>query len=122
MRRFYYFGCRQTKGHNLHTDVRYVDGRQTSSRDHLDGGFPIFLLDRTFAPISETDQSWKLTQLRFNHHVISIIACHDNTIDERPGSNACFVVVDEVPWNKEQILIEMRKRFPDCCKRLREVA
>jgi hypothetical protein len=82
MRRFYYFGCRGLEGgHYLHADARYPDGRQTSDHDHLDGGFPIFLLDGTFAPLKTSDRSWRLTQLRFGGHIVSILACHDNTID-----------------------------------------
>lgn len=56
-----------------------------------------------------------------DHHVISILSCHDNTIDKRPGSNAAFVVIDEAAWDAEHILAEMRDRFPDCWQRLRDV-
>jgi hypothetical protein len=110
MRRFYYFGCRGTQsGHYLHPSVH---------GEHLDGGFPYYLLDGTFAPIDNHDRGWKLTHLRFAHDVLSILACHDNTIDERPGSNAAFVVIDAKPWDEEHILAEMRERFPDCVARL----
>lgn len=116
MRRFYYFGCRGTEaGHFLHGDVHLA------TKDALDGGFPTHLLDGTFAPINPHDRSWRLTQLRFNHHIVSILACHDNTIDTRPGSNACFVVVDTLPWSAGHILAEMRDRFPDCWERLKFV-
>jgi hypothetical protein len=79
------------------------------------------MLDGTFAPLDVNDPKWRLTQLRFNHHVISILACHDNTIDKRPGSNACFVVIDVEPWEPEHILAEMKERFPDCWERLKSV-
>lgn len=115
MRRFYYFGCRGNEtGH-------YIFGVSSNHQDHLDGGFPVFILDGTFAPLDENDRSWKLTHLRFNHHVVSILACHDNTIDKRPGSNAAFVVVDTQPWDEQHILAEMSDRFPDCRERLRNV-
>lgn len=115
MKRFYYFGCRGTEsGHYLHGDT-------SAHVKALDGGFPVFLLDGTFAPLDRNDDSWRLTQLRFNHHIVSILARHDNTIDTRPGSNAAFVVVDEQPWDQERILAEMRERFPDCWDRLRLV-
>lgn len=116
MRRFYYFGCRGTQGgHSLHGDNR------SAHDEHLDGGFPVFLLDGTFTPIDTKDRSWKLTHLRFNYHVVSILSCHDNTIDKRPGCNAAFVVVDENPWDAFEILKDARGRFPDCWERLKGV-
>jgi hypothetical protein len=122
MRRFYYFGCRGSEGgHYLHTDARYPDGRETSDHDHLDGGFPIHLLDGTFTHIDTSDRSWRLTHLRFNGHVISILSCHDNTIEKRPGGNASFVVIDSAPWDAEHILASAKERFPDCWERLRNV-
>ena len=112
MRRVYYFGCRGTQsGH-------YIHGGGSGHMEHLDGGFPVFILDGTFAPLDANDRNWKLTQLRFNHHVVSILATHDNTIDKRPGSNAAFVVIDEGPWDEEHILAEAKERFPDCWERL----
>jgi hypothetical protein len=115
MRRFYYFGCRGNKtGH-------YIFGGSSQHLDHLDGGFPVYILDGTFAPLDPNDRSWKLTHLRFNHHIVSILACHDNTIDPRPGSNAAFVVIDTQPWDAEHILAEMGDQFPDCRERLRDV-
>jgi hypothetical protein len=95
-----------------------MDGRVTAEKNSLDGGFPIYLLDGTFAPLSRSDRSWKLTQLRLTTGIVSILAKHDNTIDTRPGSNACFVVVDAQAWTEEQILAQMKVSFPDCWKRL----
>lgn len=115
MRRFYYFGCRGTQaGH-------YVHGGESRHLDHLDGGFPVFILDGTFTPLDPNDRQWRLTQLRFNHHIVSILSCHDNTIDKRPGSNASFVVIDSEAWDAERILAEAQTRFPDCWERLRDV-
>jgi hypothetical protein len=115
VRRFYYFGCRGSEsGHYLH-------GGSSAHLDHLDDGFPVWMLDGTFAPLDANDRTWCLTQLRHQHHVVSILACHDNTIDKRPGSNAAFVVIDETPWDAEHILAQMRERFPDCWERLKEV-
>jgi hypothetical protein len=112
--RFYYYGCRGTeKGHYIHGE----NGRHYA--DTLDVGFPGWLLDGTFAPLDQNDCHWKLTQLNARYsHVLSILACHDNTIDSRPGSNAAFVVLDTVAWDEEHILAEMRGRFPDCWERL----
>ena len=112
MRRFYYFGCRGTEGGH------YIHGGSSTHLEHLDGGFPVFLLDGTFAPLDRNSKDWRLTQLRFNHHVVSILACHDNTIDKRQGSNAAFIVVDERPWDMSEILADARTRFPDCWERL----
>jgi len=110
MRRFYYFGCRGSDlGHYLHG---------AAHPDYLDGGFPAHLLDGVFAPIDANDRGWKLTHLRFAGHVVSILAKHDNTIDKRGGSNACFVAIDDGPLDETTILGEARKRFPDCWERL----
>jgi hypothetical protein len=117
VRRFYYFGCRGSQtGHHLHS--HYPDGRTTAERDRLDGGFPIHLLDGTFAPLARDDRRWKLTHLSLNHHVLSILAKHDYTIDTRPGSNACFVMIDETAWDEWHILAEAKICFPDCWERL----
>jgi hypothetical protein len=116
MRRFYYFGCRGSEGgHYLHGDNR------SRHVDHLDGGFPVHLLDGTFTPLDTRDRRWRLTQLRFNHHVVSILSCHDDTIEKRPGGNASFVVIDSAPWDAEHILNDAKERFPDCWERLRNV-
>ena len=112
MRRFYYFGCRGSQaGH-------YIHGSGSQHREHLDGGFPVFILDGTFAPLDTDITDWKLTHLRFAHHVVSILACHDNTIDRRPGSNAAFVAVDVIPWDEKSILDQAAADFPDCRERL----
>ena len=116
MRRFYYFGCRGTEGGH------YLHGGKSVHDEHLDGGFPVFILDGTFAPLDQNDTSWKLTHLRYAHHVVSILACHDNTIDRRPGSNAAFVVVDTHPWMEGGILDAMAVQFPDCRDRLQSRA
>ena len=121
MRRFYYFGCRGTEsGHYIHASARNVDGNRPDS-NHLDGGFPVHILDGTFTPLDTNDKRWRLTQLRFNHHIISILSCHDNTIDTRPGSNASFIVIDSDAWDAEAILGAAREKFPDCWNRLRDV-
>jgi hypothetical protein len=114
MRRFFYFGCHGNQsGHYLH------DGNHRVSGNKDDTGIPYWLFDGTFAPLESTDRGWKLTQLRMHgHHVLSILACHDNTIDARPGSNAAFIVIDVQPWDEEHILAEMRVRYPDCWERL----
>jgi hypothetical protein len=118
MRRVYYFGCRNGQlGHYLYAQA----GTLPHNSDHLDGGFPIYLLDGAFAPIDPNDHNWKLTHIRFNHHVLSILACHDNTIDKRPGSNAAFVVIDSAPWNEKSILDVMSEWVPDCTARLKDV-
>lgn len=115
MRRYYYFGCRGSEsGH-------YIHGEGGRHIDTLAGGFPTRLLDDVFTPLDRNDRRWRLTHLRFGGHVISILACHDNTIDKRPGSNANFVVVDAGPWTGAQILEMAREIFPDCAERLREV-
>lgn len=121
MLRVYYFGCRGSeKGHFLHG----ADPNKTPRlRETLEGiSFPIGLLDGTFTPIDSNDRSWRLTHLHTTgSHILSILACHDNTIDKRPGSNAAFVVVDYEPWTEKQILAEAQKRFPDCWERLQAV-
>ena len=116
LRRFYYFGCRGDQaGHFLH-------GGPSRHADRLECGFPTSILDGTFAPLDSNDLHWRLTQLRFNHHIVSILACHDNTIDKRSGSNAAFIVVDNAtPWDAFDILAEARDRFPDCWERLKDV-
>jgi hypothetical protein len=115
VRRFYYFGCRGTEGGH------YIFGGPSRHINNLDGGFPVYLLDGTFTPLDANDRSWRLTQLRFNHSILSILACHDNTIDTRPGSNAAFIVIDEQPWDEEHILAKMKECFPDCVERLKDV-
>lgn len=117
MKRFYYFGCRGTQlGHFIHGEWS-----SPGHHDHLENGFPVHLLDGTFAPIDSTDRRWRLTHLRYGDHVVSILACHDNTIDKRGGSNAAFIVVDSVAWNPPHILDDARRRFPDCYERLKDV-
>jgi hypothetical protein len=113
VRRFFYFGCRGTQsGHYLH------DGNRQVSGDRDDTGIPYWLFDGTFAPLDANNRGWKLTHLRARHHILSVLACHDYTIDKRPGSNAAFIVIDAEPWDTEHILAEMRERYPDCWKRL----
>lgn len=90
----------------------------TPPRDTLDAGFPSDMLDGTFAPLDTSSQEWKLTHMRYNHHVVSVLSRHDNTIDKRPGSNASFVVEDAVPWDEAKILASMKVYFPDCWERL----
>lgn len=115
MRRFYYFGCRNEKcGHSL------FGSQYNQNRDRLDNGFPVHLLDGTFTPIDPSDSSWRLTHLRYQG-IVSILSCHDNTIDKRGGSNANFVVIDDRPWSAEEILSAMVRDFPDCVERLRNV-
>lgn len=112
MRRFYYYGCRGSQsGH-------YIHGTGSAHADRLDGGFPVHILDGTFAPLDTNTTAWKLTQLRFAGHVVSILACHDNTIDKRPGSNAAFIAIDSVPWDETDMLNEASRAFPDCRERL----
>lgn len=114
MRRHYYYGCRGTEsGHYLHGD------NKTAHAKELDGGFPVAMLDGTFAPLDRNDVRWKITQLR-NGHVVSILVRHDNTIDTRPGSNAAFVVVDACAWDPASILEDARHRFTDCWERLHD--
>jgi hypothetical protein len=113
MRRFYYFGCRGDRaGHFLH-------GGDSAHDERLDGGFPVYMLDSTFAPLDMNEPWWRLTQLRFNHNVLSILSRWDTTIDKRPNSNATFVAIDSEPWDEERILAEARVKFPDCWERLR---
>lgn len=113
MRRFYYYGCRGSdSGHYLFSEFSSHRGGAIA------GGFPAFILDGAFAPLDTNDTGWKLTHLRYNHQILSILARHDNTIDSRPGSNACFVVMDAEPWDEEPILAQMQKSFPDCWQRL----
>lgn len=111
MLRFYYYGCRGTEtGHFLWSN----NGRVRK----LHVAFPADLLDGTFAPLDRADPSWKLTYLRFDGHVLSILSKHDNTIDKRPGSNASFTVIDTRPWPQDEILAMARDVFPDCWMRL----
>jgi len=118
VKRFYYFGCRGTRsGHHLYLGSR--DGYVHNG--HLDGGSPAYLLDGTFAPVDVDDRSWRLTHLRFDHHILSILARHDFTIDKRPGSNAVFVAIDFEPWDEEKILAVAKATFPDCVARLASV-
>lgn len=119
MKRFYYFGCRGTAtGHYIHASPA-----ADRHSDHLDNGFPIHMLDGTFAPLDRGARHWRLTRLRYGNsgHIMSILACHDNTIDKRPGSNAAFVVVDEHAWGETGILESAHTRFPDCWERLKDV-
>jgi hypothetical protein len=117
MRRFYYFGCRgRDAGHFIHGDIE-----SSAHRDTLDNQFPVHVLDETFAPITRADRRWRLTHIRYGGHVMSILACHDNSIDKRPGSNAAFIVVDSLSWDTESILDNARTKFPDCFERLKDV-
>jgi hypothetical protein len=84
VRRFYYFGCRgKEAGHFIH------GSQHSKDRDRLENGFPVWMLDGTFTPLDRNDRGWRLTQLRFGEggSIMSILSCHDNTIDTRGGSN-----------------------------------
>lgn len=115
MRRCFYFGCRNDKGHYLFSE----DDNYGSLKSQYNFGISVSSFDGTFAPIDKNSKEWKLTHLHApNHHFLSILAKHDFTVDKRPGSNSAFIILDEKVYDQDSILNEMKRRFPDCYSRL----
>lgn len=114
MKDFWYFGCEREghSGHYLFTQFARTRGVLEDSRM----GFPVHLLDGTFAPVVRTPGHWRLIVIRAGYEHLIILAGWDNTVDKRPGSNAAFI--SHGVLTVDEMLARAREIFPAQHKRL----
>lgn len=111
---FWFFGCERegAKGHYLFDKFGHRLGD-----DDPRMGFPMFLLDQTFAPVEERAGSFRLVWICRSHgQRLTILAGWDNTVDQRPGSNAAFISHGQK--NLAEMLDRAERFFPKQYARL----
>lgn len=81
-------------------------------------GFPMWLLDCTFAPIRQHPGNFRLITIKARNDHLTILAGWDNTIDTRPGSNAAFI--SHGVLSADEMLARAKAIFPEQHKRLFE--
>lgn len=114
MQDVWYFGCHRDSGHYLFSMCS--DACTTKNDRRM--GFPTYLLDGVFAPPIKKDGLWRHIVINGASGPLTIIAGWDNSIDDRPGSNAAFIAHGNL--SLEEIKRRAAHRFPEQYKRIFE--